>query len=423
MTWSFKNKESFFLTLFLAIYLFILLVNINKIYLFIGDESTYASTVNSLINGVVDRNNHPLLAKSIWTFFVFIFQGLTGIDKPLFWRTGTILFSVSTLFVFYKIARLFFSKSISLIAGALLALDPMYFAFSRLLQLDIIMLFFSLGSLYYLLLYFQKFTKKYIYLTGLLLGLSLATKMSSLIMLPVIVYLIIIYHLKEKNLKLIIPTTYGFLVFTLGGYVLGNVLFLILPTSINLFEYTRSLISSQLNSQIIEGNYLISPAWSWFTVPQILMLYRVEFANNISSIVAFQNPLLFASTIISVFLSFILILKNKMKNILSFKIILFYFLAHFLPWFSSIHPTYYYYIIPLLPVSILMLVNLIVQTAKPKYFLYFFLGFSLLIFVLSYPLLTGLSVSRRYEHGLMSYSQYQFPPKNSLFCQNCSPRK
>jgi dolichyl-phosphate-mannose--protein O-mannosyl transferase len=423
MTWSFKNKEGFFLTLFLAIYSVLLLININQIYLFIGDEPTYVSTVNSLINGVIDRNNHPLLAKSIWAFFVFLFQAITGTDKAVFWRLGTVIFSVGTLALFFKISRLFFSKTTSFIALVILALDPMYFSFSRLVQLDIIMLFFSLFSLYCLLLYFKDFRTKNIYLTGLFLGLSIAAKMSSILMLIVISCMLIFYHLKEKNFKLVIPAIYGFLVFTLGGYVLGNVLFLILPTSINLFEYTRSLISSQLSSQIIEGSYLISPAWSWFTVPQILMLYRVEFANNISSIVAFQNPLLFASTIISVFLTFILILKKRIKKILSYKIILLYFLAHYLPWFFSIHPTYYYYIIPLLPVSILMLVNLIVQTAKPKYFLYFFLGFSLLIFALYYPLLTGLSVPKGYECSLMSYSQYQFPPKNSLFCKNCSPRK
>ena len=176
MTWSFKNKESFFLTLFLAIYSVLLLVNINQIYLFIGDEPTYASSVTSLINGVIDRNNHPLLAKSIWAFFVFLFQAITGNDKAVFWRLGTVIFSVGTLALFFKISRLFFPKTASFIALVILALDPMYFSFSRLVQLDIIMLFFSLFSLYYLLLYFKDFRTKNIYLTGLFLGLSIAAK-------------------------------------------------------------------------------------------------------------------------------------------------------------------------------------------------------------------------------------------------------
>lgn len=423
MTLSFKNKENFVLTLLLLIYAILLLVNINEIYIFIGDEPTYGSSVTSLINGVIDRNNHPLLAKSIWAFFVFLFQVTTGTDKAIFWRLGTVILSVGTLFLFYKISRLFFPRATSFIAMGILALDPMYFSFSRLLQLDIIMLFFSLFSLYYLLQYFRKFATKHLLLAGLLLGLSISVKMSSILMILAIVYMIIFHPPKNINYSFIFKILSGFIVSVIGGYFLGNILFFILPTQINIFSYTQSLIVSQLNNEVVGIGYMQSPAWSWFTIPQILPLYRVEFENFVTTIVSFQNPLFFISTLVSVLLTFILILKGKIKNLLSYKIILLYFLAHYVPWLSSFHATYYYYIIPLLPVIILMLINLIHLTKNPKRYLYLFFGFSILIFGIYYPLLVGLNISKSYETKLKSYSQYHFPSKNTLLCQNCSPGK
>ena len=50
----------------LFLYFLLLIFNSNAIPLFIGDENYYVTSTRSLMEGVLDKNDQPLLAKTIW---------------------------------------------------------------------------------------------------------------------------------------------------------------------------------------------------------------------------------------------------------------------------------------------------------------------------------------------------------------------
>lgn len=401
------------------VYAFLLLSNSSKIGLFTGDESLYYGSVFSLMDGNVDGINHPLLAKTMWYVIVSMYYIVTGSDSFVIWRFGNVLFSIGTLLYFYTSARLFFSPFTSFIAVLLLALDPMFFSFSHIMQPDIPMVFFFVGSLYYFLRFIKEKESKSFYLSGLFLGFSLATKMSPLFVLPFISIAICLLYKRRKVLWY-----YPF--FPIAGFTLGNILFFVKSSGFNFFQYVYALFSSQLQSPLSPVGHLLSPSWSWFTIPQILTLYRIVEEGNVETIVAFQNPLFFVTTLPILLFSFYRIIAKKIrekdvKN--NITIIIVYITAIYLPLFFNLHATYYYYILPLIPLSILLFLHAIMQIRMGRYILNVVLILSTVIFVLYYPLLVGKEVPKSYEMTLFSYSRYHFPEVNKLFCQACSPRR
>lgn len=419
---SFLNLPNYFY-LFLLFYFLLLIISNNSIYLFIGDERIYNNSVFALSSGFIDSNNHPLLAKTIWFFTSTFFGILTGSADAIYVRAGTILFSLLTLVVLYKIARFFFTEKIAFVVAFLVAIDPMYFVFSRILALEIIIIFFSLTSLYLFLLfsYAKRADSLYMNLAGVFLGLSLAVKMSTLFV-GFSYLLIITYKLKKEKISKLINYLLSFLLFVITGFTVGNFIFFFKKSPVNFFVYTLDLFVSQLNMEIAVTNYLSSTPWSWFTVPQILTLFRLDYGETVQTIATFQNPLIFALSIIS-FLAFtFFLIKRKLKKQAFHLIILLYISSAYLFWFFSLHTTYYYYILIFSPLLTLLAVGLIAKTKFQKQLMIALVSISVVIFTLYFPILVGLKVPKSYEKLLFSYSSYQYPPKDSLFCQLCSPR-
>ena len=135
----------------LFLYFLLLIFNSNAIPLFIGDENYYVTSTRSLMEGVLDKNDQPLLAKTIWMIGVGFFYILTGNDQPTYWRIFTIFLSLGTLIFFYKTLRLYLNRFVAICGVVLLAIDPMYFTMSRIVQLDVPALFFFTLFLYFFL--------------------------------------------------------------------------------------------------------------------------------------------------------------------------------------------------------------------------------------------------------------------------------
>lgn len=416
-------KNRLFATL-LALYFLLLVVNINAISLVVGDEVTYSSSVSSMLTGVIDSNNHPLLAKSIWAYIVFLFQGYFAVGTPLVWRLGTIIFSLGCLLIFYKILRLFFKSHIALLGCTLLALDPMYFVFSWLMQLDVISLFFALLTLYFLLVHVQKGGRRTFVKSGFFLGMSLAAKLSLVVLLAVIPIFVLLINFRKAGLKKVVIDNLTFLLIALAGFTLGNLAFFIFtPRGTGFASFALDLFKSQLGMPKSAIGYLNSMPQSWFTVPQMMTLYRVDWGNFVESILIFQNPAFFISTLIIVFASLLFVVFGRLGHKKEISILLLFFFCQYLPWFFNIHMTFYYYIVPLIPLIIIMFLFLIGKTKYFKGILWGTTLLSLAVFVLAYPLLVGLRVSKSYEMALFKYSRYNFTPRDTIFCQNCSPRK
>jgi 4-amino-4-deoxy-L-arabinose transferase-like glycosyltransferase len=400
------------------------LIGITTHGLFIGDESNYISSIYSLTQGRLDTLNHPLLAKTIWYVFVDSNFLITGGDNYFYWRIGTILFSLGSLIVFYRISRLFFSNYIALFGVVLLAIDPMFFSLSRIVMPDIPMIFFFLLSFYYILRFQERRENVFFYCSGIMLGLCLATKLSPLIIIAPLSILIssLVLRKEKKTYYLRIVLLY---IISFGiGYLFGNLIFFTKKSDYNFFTYTIALVQSQLSLPINPSGYLTSPPWSWFTIPQILTLFRVLHKNTVETVVGFENPVLFLLTIPTIIISTVLLVRKKLKNKILVVTTLLFFIVIYLTFFLPLHATYYYYILPLIPLTILLLLEVVTHFKKYTVALSVcILLVSIGVFVFYYPLLIGKEVSRKYENTLFSYSQFHFPDKSSVFCQLCSPHK
>jgi dolichyl-phosphate-mannose-protein mannosyltransferase len=412
-------KKIFALLLF--VYFIILCININSTPLFIGDEQVYSNSVLNVISGNFDLNNHPLLTKTIWAFFVFVFQGITGSYLPIFWRLGTLICSVGIVIVFYKIARIFFSNTVSVIAVILLALDPMFFSMSRIMQPDIPALFFGISSLYYFIVYQKGFKQSDLYNSAILGGLSLASKMYAIIPILLLPLTLFLYERATKTKIIYRLLFYYVLVFL--GFTIGNFAIYFLSGHVGILHYISLLFNSQLTTPFVKQDYLTSPAISWFTIPQIMTLFRnfpPAIPNTISTVVVLQNPVSFIITIPALFAGVFLTIKEKVNKHEWISILL-TFAGIYLPWFFNLHMTYYYYILPTIPIIILLVLRVLEKSEKTK-LIYLYALLSFIIFIIYFPLLNGLNISKKYESSVFQYSQYKYPPQNRLFCKQCSPR-
>lgn len=414
---------SFIWITLITFYTLLLFLNTNSIPLFNGDELVYVSATRFLMTGQLGLNNHPLLAKTVWLLVVDFFYILTGTDYPIFWRVGTILLSLGTLLVFYKVARLFFSKYLSLCCVILLAVDPMYFVLSRMVQLDVPALFFFIVFLYYFFLFSLKKSTKSLYLSSIFLGLSLATKLFAIPVLLSLPFLIAYYSERSFKQLMVKLTWYYFLV--AAGFTLGNSLFFSSKSNFTYFQYVYLLIKSQSWRIPPPGySFPVSPALSWFVIPQMLIFYRVLDPQKhlVQTITAFQNPIMLILTWFTIFAALYQVIKGKNQHLL-IPLVFFFFL--YLPWSIGIHLTYYYYILPVLPLVILLFMKIVNSSSllknNLKLIMVSFTGLNLGIFLVFLPVLVGWKISYPLEKTLVRYSLYQFPKRDTTFCQQCSP--
>ncbi len=421
----FIKYKSVIYTFAILSYIVLLLINSHFAYLTIGDEAAYMQSVDSLFTNRIIGANHPFLAQTFWFLIIKFFYILTGTDNVIFWRVGTMIFSTGCLIVFYNLVRLFFKDLISFACTVFLALDPMFFTFGRILMLDIPSLFFYLTFLFFYIKFLKDYNLNFFLISAVFLGLSLATKMFAL---PLTIILIILLFFKFKvyfeTFQKYILSIIKFEVIVFLSYIFGNFIYLLKNNSTNILSYTYQILvnQSKFNKLILTYADSTSPAWSWFTIPQVIFLFREFEKGSVETIIAFQNPIFFITSIFAFVFTLILILKREKESGFIQWNILIIIVSLYFPWFTNIRPTYYYYIIPLIPLVIILSVSIILKWKKYSLIILSVASIlNIIIFGLYYPLLVGIPVPYSYEKLLTGYSVFKYHNRNSVTCQLCSP--
>jgi dolichyl-phosphate-mannose--protein O-mannosyl transferase len=407
--------------LFGLIYLLLLVININSIRLFIGDELIYSNSITSLIYGTVNSNNHPLLAKTIIAFSVRFFHSLTGTDLPIYWRITPIFASITSLFFLYRICRLRFSRLLSSTALVLTALDPMFFTFSRLVNLDIFSLMFCLAGLFYGLQFLSTRKLSLSYLSSALIGLSLACKFNLLIFAILQPILFSLWSSPRPTLSKMFKFLFSNYLIIFAAFTLGNFAYFFSQPISSFPHYVLDIVHSHLT---LQNDYAtqISPITSWFITPQILTLFRVPLSpTQILAVFSFQNPFMFAFNLPVIFLNLFFLIRYRFSDKYT-SLIFILLISELLPWLFHLRSTYYYYFLQAIPLVVLLLLELLRHIHRPKYVIFPALIITVLVFALYYPVLIGLSTSPNLESALFTYNKYHYPTVNSIFCQHCSPR-
>lgn len=312
---------------------------------------------------------HPPVAKLGMVFGMSVFG-----ENAFGWRIVQAMLGVVSVYLVYLISKyLFKDKMIGILAAGVLSLDGLFLVMNRIGMNDSYIVFFMLLSLY---LYFKD---KHFY-SAIAFGLALASKWSAIYATPI--FLVAHFVLKKK-----IQPSY--------------ILFVILPPLIYVGSYTLMFLTGHTWEQFIEVQKQMwwyhtnlvaehpytSPAWTWpFLIRPIYLYNGPEVNMLVSRIYAFGNPLVFWAGLLSVVVSFSLVIKEKIKRL---AFVLFAYFIFFIPWFLSPRIMFLYHYMPSIP--FLAIATGYLLRRFPKVVPLFFCS-SLILFIYFYPHWAGLVI-------------------------------
>ncbi len=214
-------RYAIFLILAYALIIRVIGSNFGLPYLYNMDESIWVKAAVRILSGSLDPNWYgagtfiiyglAILYAIILTVF-FIYSFLLGTthsfsefkqmiwqiiesDPTLFYLSGRLLmisFAVITIYIVYLIAKKLFNEKVGILSSFCLAISPLHIFHSRLIRPDIPTAMLVLFSIYFLLFFKRRNQSKYLVLSSLFAGFSIAAKYTSgVIVVPILIYAII----------------------------------------------------------------------------------------------------------------------------------------------------------------------------------------------------------------------------------------
>ncbi len=408
---------------------------------------------------VLYENTHPPLGKTIIAFGISIF----GMN-PFGWRIMGTLFGAALIPLMYMIAKRFFKDSFwAFFCAYLMMFDFMHFTQTRLATIDSYTVFFVMLMFYFMLDYYD--SRSYergplkslipLLFCGIALGLGAATKWIALygaFGLALLFFLSRGYEYSEYNnhLNIILKEQGGSIKqksSKLWGWT-GKyfyltcffciIFFIIIPVAIYILSFipidykedNQTLIKSVFDSVKSMFDYhkgvdathpYASPWYEWPLNIRPIYYYQGSLLPNSwgASIAGLGHPLLFWTGLVAFFVTLGFIIANlfkKRKFIGGNKLLLFPvigYLSQYLPWVVAPRKiTFIYHYFSCVPFLILMTGILfryledrgIFSRKVTKVFLILFL----ILFVLYYPLLSGIEVPRFYLNGLQLLPRWEW---------------
>ncbi len=335
--------------------------------------------------GVAYEWTHPPLAKEIMTVSMYI----TGSTDAWAYRLPGVIFGTLAVFLVFILGKfLFKNETIALLSAFIFSIDGLNFVQSRTGMNDIYFVTFMLASIAF-------FTRKKFFWSAVLFGLALSSKWTTLYLFGLYFILLIRYRYVEK--------IFLFVFIPLAIYLISYLPFFLLGHSFNQFIDLQKQMWWYHTGLKAHHDYS-SPWWSW-PLNLYPVWYFVEYlGKNIANIFASGNPLVFWSGFVAIIFTLEEVIKKfiyKKKvedSLFEGKLIALggYFIF-FLPWALSPRIMFLYHYSPSVPFLSLILGYQLNFLNNKKYrpFLIIFLIFMLEGFVLLYPFLTGIPLSRQ----------------------------
>jgi len=224
----------------------------------------------------------------------FFFTYNNNPDQILFWaRLPMLLIGLLLGIYLYKWAKELYGQKAGFLALLLFTFSPNLLANTRLVTTDMGVTTFIFITFYYIWKYNQTNTKKYLYLSGLFFGLTLASKYTALYFIPIIAVLCL--YEAGKNKKKLIQQTKNFSILMLIAIAI-----LILSYGIvNFPKFLTGLLQVTIHSVVGHRSYLFGT----FSETGFLYYYPLVFL--------IKTPI---ATIALIILTIILARKVKQKN-------------------------------------------------------------------------------------------------------------
>ncbi len=329
--------------------------------------------------GVAYEWTHPPLAKEIMA----LSMGILHTTSSWAWRLPGVLLGVLAVFLVYKIGQaLFKNQFLATLAAFIFSLDGLNFVQSRTGMNDIYFVTFMLASVYF-------FIKKKTFYSAIFLGLSLASKWTTVYLYPVF---IILLFLKREDRNWLRQITYLFLV-PLIIYLISYLPFFIMGHSWDQFiELQKQMWWYHTNLKATHD--YSSPWWSW-PLNLYPVWYFVDYqGDKTANIFASGNPVIFWAGFLAVILSIWEYTKTRSKALL---LILLGYFAFLLPWAFSPRIMFLYHYSPSVPFMSLALSYQLEKIYADKTARVYFYGLTVLMFLgflVIYPFLTGIPLPK-----------------------------
>lgn len=388
----------------------------------VWDEIYYVTSAYQLVNSIspIYVREHPPLVIDLIALSI----KQLGMS-PYSWRLPAYISGILLIIFVYIFAKqIFNSTKLASIAALLMSLDFMHFVFSRIMNLESILIVFSTATLFFLYRYFRsslnndyRTALNSLIIASYFWGLALASKWSALFMLIIFIVLIIYVELKIYNKAKSLG--YRLLVYLIIVFILPiSIYFLcyipefIISKQIDFYQFVleQVLYAWHFQTEImvhVKPHFYSSEWWSWFILETPFAIFRRnDTLHKLStSIVLMGNPAIWWLGIIS---SFILLINYIAKRDRVSFFILLSIVSMYLPYALFKRSTfiyYFYFVTPLITLAITKSIELLANYSKRLiYFLTaIYIIYAIGLFILFYPVLVGETVSRSYIYNYLHW--------------------
>lgn len=373
----------------------------------IFDEIYHGRTAYEFLHGLpIYENTHPPLGKTLISVGIAVF----GMN-PFGWRFMCVVFgSLMVPFIYLFGLRLTGKTRYACLAAVLLGTDFMHFTLSRIATIDIIVAFFILGMFYFMYAFVSSEKRRYLLLAGLFTGFGCATKWTGIYALCglfVVFLLWMIGKIRKIGVKretwrywtvlcLQCIGCFIFLPFTI--YTLSYLPFVRVYPDQNLLQHVFSngeLMLSYHKATIFDHPYA-SPWYSWLFDWKPLLDSREYLAGDRVSVIAtFGNPVLYYAGLFAYGRELWRTFRHREK---SAAVLVLYYTVMLLPWIF-IRRTVFIYQYYVCSVVLVLLLCHSISKKEGRYEKIAYWGLfaaSVLLFVLFYPVISGLVVPAAY---------------------------
>ncbi len=354
---------------------------------------------------------HPPLGKLIIAIPISI-MGMTPFAYRLFGNIAGILMIPAM----YILAKMLFKKSkYGILAAMIMALDGMHFVQTRIGTTDSFLVLFII--LEYLFMYRYIFNKGLrlrkrlipLFLSGLFMGMSISIKWSgvfSAVGLAIIFFASLIIEIVEnkkwtkENTIIILCCIIFFIVIPVIIYVLSYIPFYILDkpkiTDINSFFAWQQKMFNYHND--LKATHSYSSNWYTWPITQKSVLYWTGTTNdgNITRIALLGNPIIFWFSIPCMLFTLIYGLAKRKFNYLFLIIAIVCGLAPYLKITRIMFLYHYFPILPFAMLSIVAFLSWLCDKKNTNIPIYGFLLVTFVVFVLFFPVYSGLPTTTEY---------------------------
>ena len=415
-------------------------VDVNHTYLsgMIFDEIYHARTAYEYLNRMEPYEwTHPPLGKLLISLGILIF----GMN-PFGWRIIGTLFGAAMAPVMYMFGKkLFIGRFYGFCSAFLIMFDFMHFGLSRIATIDIYATFFIILMYYYMIDYYMN--KSYcldfrqslrpLFLCGLFFGLGVASKWIGLYAGGGLALLFFLAKYSEYRdyrkaldctdkkaswpdsfIPLYVSKTFKysilfFIIIPLAIYMLSYIPYVTTPGYgfLDIFSNQAGMLKYHSKDVLNATHPYSSRFWEWpFMRRPLLTYYGTDLPEGMSSSMTIMgNPAIWWFGIPALAASFIIAVRKRDKKMtVIFTAIAF----QYLPWFGITRIVFIYHFfssVPFMILSIVYIIKNLLESSRSqmKYVIFGYLTLVLVLFILFYPVLSGLEVPRSY---VLDYLQW-----------------